>query len=474
MKKRSRRKKRVDVSLTETATPLFLLNEHRQIEFFNAGLEQLTGWSASEVLGTVCRYHSDDPPSEDILDDESAERAAFAATLCPPPQLFASSEPTGSPTYLKHRDGASLPRLLNFFPLKDSDGNITHIIGIVTDLPAPVPTHVSPAQHLHAELAAVRAALRQRYGFSSFIAQSVFMQRAVAQINIASQVQSPVLIRGEPGTGREHVARLIHNESGHHLNAFVPVDCRTLPAREIKSLLKRLVEAQTSPPSLPSLRPGTVYLANVEAIPRDLQEQIVELWNPDTSDSLTNLRLMAGTAVGFSELLKAETLREDFYSLLTRLEIFLPPLRDRKGELDLLAQAFLEADNRTDTRQIGGFSQEVIDKFHDYRWPGNLDELQTVIAEARQQCQEAIIEIADLPFRFRTGLEAQQVGPPVSAPVRPLAETLAEFEIEQIRAALKQARDNKTLAAKLLGLTRPKLYRRMEALGIAEDEEQDR
>jgi DNA-binding NtrC family response regulator len=467
MKKRTRGKKRVDVTLNETVTPVFLIGADRRIEFFNSGCEQLTGWSASELLGTVANYLSDENPENSLLDHEDSLAASLAAALCPPPNVF-SGEIAAVPAYLADRDGKTLPWLLNFFPLTDADGTVLRVVGIITEIEPPVPACVTTAQKLHAELAAIRSAMRQRYGLNSFIGNSEPMRRVAEQIEIARQSQSPVLLQGEKGTGKEHIARLIHNESELRIHSFVPVDCRELPAREIKSLFRRLLEPDSSAPSLPSLRPTTLLLSNVEELPRDLQQLIAEKWG---SDNRPDIRLMAATTGDFREQFKAEELRSDFYYLMTTFEIALPSLRERAEEIDLFAQSFLEAENRNSSRQIGGFSTEVATRFREYRWPGNLDELQLVVSEAREHCGQQLIEVGDLPFRFRTGLDAQHVGPPVSPFLKPLQESLDLFETEQIQAALVQARENKTLAAKMLGLTRARLYRRMQSLGIADTDE---
>lgn len=505
MAKRSSRRRRVDAFLQSSDSPVFFVDRQRRVTFFNAGCEALTGWKADELLGRVCHY-------ETGADSRSVE--ALTGALCPPPQVF-SGKAVCQPIQLVLRDGRALPRNIDFHPVCDAEGKVALVLGFLSPAEVPpAPSRVPAAQRLHGELSALRSALRQRYALESLVARSRPMRRVAEQIAAACRSNASVLLTGEPGTGKEHVARIIHNGGLQRDTAFVPLDCRDIPAREIRRTLRRLLSppdgAGDEAPSLPpGARPGTLFLQNAESLPRDLQEMLVELvsgqwWSggwfharPQVPASLTTIanpqsaspgeqprppeaersapvRLMASTTADFRRALADERLRDDYYYLLTTIEIALPPLRARPADLEPLAQAFLEERNRSGEdavsdrpeKQIGGFSEAVWEQFRQYRWPGNLDELIAVIAEARDRCEGTLIDAARLPFRFRTGLDAQREGPPVHSAVRPLEEHLTEVETRLIREALEQARHNKALAAKLLGISRPRLYRRMETLGI--------
>ncbi len=181
---------------------------------------------------------------------------------------------------------------------------------------------------------------------------------------------------------------------------------------------------------------------------------------------------MASSTTALESGVDSETLREDLFYLLTTIKIDLPRLGDRREDLQPLAQFFLEERNRGEEKQVGGFSDEVWEQFQEYNWPGNLDELMAVVTEAWSTCSGGLVQAGDLPFRFRTGLDGQHIGPPIDADITPLASLLATVEAEEIRRALAVARQNKTRAAKLLGLTRARLYRRMQALDIADQEEE--
>jgi transcriptional regulator with PAS, ATPase and Fis domain len=170
-------------------------------------------------------------------------------------------------------------------------------------------------------------------------------------------------------------------------------------------------------------------------------------------------------------LVESDAMRADFFYRISPLRISLPPLRKRPEDFPLLAQAVLERLNVGAEIQLEGFSPEVWKEFREYNWPGNLDELSTVIEEARAACRGVLIGREDLPFRFRMGRDGQSVGPRHEPQARPLEPYLEQIERELIEQTLEQTRYNKKKTADLLGLTRAKLYRRMEALGIADREE---
>jgi DNA-binding NtrC family response regulator len=313
----------------------------------------------------------------------------------------------------------------------------------------------------------LRAMLRKRYALETLIARGPAMQRVLRQVVAARDGREPLLLCGERGTGKEHVARLLHQGGPARNNAFVPLDCRRTEPIDLKLTLRRAFRAEAeSSGSQPLLRPGTVYLLHMESMPRDVQEALVELIGGEIP-----LRLIAATERPPDALRAGDALIDDLYYRVTPLVIALPPLRRRREELPLLAQAMLEEQNRGAERQVGGFDEAVWTLFAEYNWPGNLDELASIVEAAAKTSSGPLVTPADLPFAFRTGFDAQSIGPPVTPEIRPLEPYLEQVERACIEEALAMARYNKSRAAELLGITRPRLYRRMETLGIEDREE---
>lgn len=422
---------------------------------FNAGCERLTGWTADEVLGATCEYDTS---------SAAGTVARLCGSLCPPPEAFAGNT-AHVPAAITTRNGSSLSRMLHFHPILEEDESLAFIFGTIREIDSKPTAHRVPvSQQLHAELSALRSAVRSRYGSDTLLGQSAVMQRVLAQFVVARDADAPVLLVGENGTGKEHLARAIHNDGPRRLNAFVPIECADLAPRDLRRTLRELFDtlADTDASASPALRPGTLYLKDADALQPDAQELIL------AEIPQAELRLLAGSANKTTAKENADTFSTEFRLHISTLRIDLPALRNRTDDFPLLAQAFLERLNRGSERQVVGFADAVWEQLREYRWPGNLDELDAVIHEARAAAEGDMIEVSDLPFRFRTGLDAQTVGPPIEPNDEPLDDYLARLEAERIQEVLQQTKQNKAKAAKLLGLTRPKLYRRMESLGISE------
>ena len=292
------------------------------------------------------------------------------------------------------------------------------------------------------------------------------MRRVLAQLAAARLGTESVLFVGEPGSGREHLARVLHAGGSHAKRAFVPVDCRRTAGTELKRILKHLDDDVQD---VEALQTGVLFLADIAAAPRDVQDRLAEWLAGRTAERSPRIMAAAGQR---SELDCDEFHRELFY-LLTTTVIEVPALRDRPDDLLPLAQFFLEETNLDAERQLGGFSPEAADELRRYRWPGNVAELREAVASAAAQATGPLVTPDDFPLSFRVGQDEQRLGPPLRQPILPLDAVLEQVEREQIQAALAACRDNLSKAAELLGMSRPKLYRRLEALGLSTPDSPD-
>lgn len=443
--------------LTNSLTPVFVLDAQRMVLVFNRGCEELTGWTAADVVGNVCDY---------ATETDRTQVESITGCLCPPPEVLAGESGRADVAILR-RDGESVRRCVHFLPLLADEESKFRILGLMTEGDTETPDAESAsASRLHLWLAEAQIQLREQFDTDALIATGPHMQRVLVQVRVARECDASVHLAGERGVGKEHIARLIHYGSERRLGSFVPLDCESLPAFEIKRTVRRLLEsARASEPSDFALGPGAVYFNQIGDLPRDVQELLMEAHRPAT-DQPAGLRIFSADSRPLDQLVESEALLPELCCLMTSITIRVPPLRQRTDELPLIAQQLLEAHNRDQNRQVSGFAPEVLDAFHKYNWPGNVAELRSVIEEARESSNSSTVQSPDLPYWFRAGVDAQALGPSVAPQPRPLAPYLAEVESEQIRWALEQARNNKSLAAELLGLTRARLYRRMEALGI--------
>jgi DNA-binding NtrC family response regulator len=412
------------------------------------------------LIGEVCEFASHVEPT-DIR--------CVTGTLCPPPTAFAEHPEIVAKQFVHRETGRSVTLPIHFMPLQDADETV-FVLGVAGDITvSAAPPDMSLVSEIHAELAALRHSIRERFGLKTIVGKSLAMQRILRQIKTATESHSSVFISGKKGTGKEHIARVIHYESNDKAKAFVPIECKHTQPDELANAMHRLLERdwqEFSP--IAALQPGCLYLNDVEAMPRELQQRVIDFLNgPQGSTFFANVTLIGASAIPGSELLEQSRLIDEFYFALTSLRIEMPPLCERPDDLPLLAQHFLEECNSQHDQQVAGLATDVRELFHEYNWPGNLDELKSVVQEAHGNCTDDTIRAAHLPFRFRTGLDAQSIGP--QALFEPLEVTLARVEREQIEAALKASNNNKAKAAALLGMTRASLYRKLENLGIGDD-----
>lgn len=466
MRERTGKKKsRLETWLKSSATPVFLVSATRRVLFFNTGCETLSGWTADDVVGEIVEFASD---------SDSQSLRSLVNALCPPPETFAGCE-HDVPVYMPSKIGSPTARLIRFVPVRDTSDQVTSVLGIISMLPTmPIAQAPSLALRYHAELSALRWSLRQRYGLKTVIARSPAMRRVLEQIQLAKKSHAPVHFVGPRGSGKEHLARAIHHEDEAQGGSFVPLDCRQ-PVFELTQALQRLLHPEADDSPVGSLPPRTVFLIDVNDMPRDVQERLLDAYRSDIAPTTRRRalpRLLSSSTESLRDAVTDERLLPELFYLLTTLTIEVPPLRDRREDLELLATSFLESLNRNSDRQIAGFTAAVWPQFREYQWPGNLDELTLVVREARQNVSTLTIDVKDLPLRFRAGLDAQSVSQSSQffeeLAIPPLEEHLAQVERDLIQRALVRAKHNKTLAAKLLGIPRPVLYRRMEALGMSD------
>ncbi len=459
MAKRSRIDNELIAQLGKTSTPLFVVDLERRVQVFNAGCEALTGWSAADVIGQAGHYAS--PPG-------SPGVVALASSVCPPPEAF-QGQSLCAPARLAHQAGHVVPCWLHFFPLYNDAGVLTGVLGVAASSEPAPPMRATAAHAVHAELAALRAALRARFSPEAFVAASPGMTQVLNQIELAQHSPACVLLEGEPGTGKEHLARVIHFGSPARANWFVPLDCRRLGAEELTRVWNRLLELHAPPAySAASPQPGSVYLADVEFLPRDLQARLAEVFGAGDAEQRPRIRLIAGTGYDLRAAVECDRMRADFVAIVSTLTIALPNLSRRGDDILLLAQHFLEEANRQSDKQVGGFDEATTGLFLHYPWPGNLDELALVVRQAFDRAEGALITPADLPFRFRTAYDALAVPPPVESRPLLLEPLLTRVETQLIALALERCKYNKSQAAAMLGINRARLLRRIEQLQIAD------
>ncbi len=444
--------------LNAAARPLYVVDAKYTVVFLNTAAREWLGLAADGLPGTRCTYTTAAP-------GEGA--AAVAAGLCPPPDAMAGAAGEAN-VAVPTPDGRVLRRRVRFIPLGASSEDLLGVVAIA----APDPSNPAPAEGsamapavepgplgLHELLQRFRQEAAARYGADRLVGDSPAMRLARRQVELAAGCRESVLILGPPGSGRRHTAAAIHyRDTADRPGPLVPVACATLPAELIYST----AQAAASGEGEPDGAHGTLLLNDADLLPLEVHGALARTLGRRSFP----LRLMATAGQPPAELAKRGKYEPELAALLSTITIELPGLSERRRDLPLLAQLFVEECNAGGERQVGGLTPEALDLLSSCRWPGNLEELAAAVREAHRRAPGPLITADDLPEAVRL---AQQVagarGNPNDETIL-LDQFLARIERELIRRAVAQAKGNKAQAARLLGLTRPRLYRRMVQLGL--------
>jgi len=316
----------------------------------------------------------------------------------------------------------------------------------------------------------LREQLRTRPGFGGLIGVSTKMQRVYKMVEKVSQHNYPVLILGESGTGKELVARSIHFLGVRQNKPFVPVDCSGLVPTLIESeLFGHMKGAFTGAQHaraglLESGNGGTVFLDEIGDLPVDLQSKLLralqerEIRPVGATDRVRiDLRIIAATNRDLESAIRAGAFRQDLYFRLNVMQIKLPPLRERKSDIPLLVSFFLEKFSDSQ-RPIRTISEDAMRRLMVYDWPGNVRELENAVERAVALGSGPILHIADLPSNL------QQSSNEKSLESNELT-TIDEMIRRAILRALRETNGDKLAAARLLGIGKTTLYRKLKQYG---------
>jgi transcriptional regulator with PAS, ATPase and Fis domain len=448
--------RRLSALFRRAREPVFVLDADRRLVYVNPAWEALTGYASDDVMSVECRPHG---PTRD------GDLQGLGGSFCPPPESLDGGQPSGGTTLIVHRDGGRHWRRVEFWPYHDDRGALIGLLGVVRGPDAAPHAPDSESLRLRSELQEVRERLLGRYGFDALIGRGPGHRRLLDQVAAASATTVPVLIVGEPGTGKRTVARTIHQRGPSGTLPLVPFDCAALPPEVLERELFGGPDGQASP-RLALAEGSSLLLGEVLDLPRDLQGRVAEAVGP-------RFRLLATTSVEPDQALRDGRLRPDLYYALTTLVIRLSPLRERLDELPLLAQHMLERAGHRLSRRRLGFTPDALEALAAYDWPGNLRELARVVDAAHERGDGDLVALNDIPAAIRGHLGSAYLPPPMPPAAIPLDELLTQLERRLIEQALQRARQNKSRAAELLDISRPRLYRRIKELNIPDVPEPD-
>jgi DNA-binding NtrC family response regulator len=329
-------------------------------------------------------------------------------------------------------------------------------------------------ESLSREVNFLRHQLRQKGSFGQMVGQSRGMQEVYRWVELAGTSTAPVLVYGESGTGKELVARTIHELSNRRNKPFVAINCAAIPETLIESELfghERGAFTGATERRLGCFEltdGGTLFLdeiaemdSNTQAkLLRVLQEGAFRRVGGGKHEIQVDVRVVAATNQVPTEAIANGKLREDLFYRLNVFSIHLPPLRERREDVPLLARTFIEEFNRQDNRQVRGISTEAERELERYHWPGNVRELRNVIQRAVVLSGSGLIGVEHLPD---TVLKAAAPAP--AAPAGSVT-PIREMERDMILRALEETGQDKRRAAQLLGISLKTLYNKLAKYGI--------
>jgi Nif-specific regulatory protein len=328
-------------------------------------------------------------------------------------------------------------------------------------------------QRLVDENTHLRQELKERYDFSNLVGTSGPMHQVYEQIAQVARTNTTVLLRGESGTGKELIAHAVHYNSPRAKKPFIKVSCAALPQDLIESELfgyekGAFTGAYASKKGrFEAAEGGTLFLDEIGDLNLATQVKLLRVLQEREFERLggvetirTNIRLIAATNKDLEKAIAAAEFREDLYYRLNVFAIFVPPLRERKPDVLLLADHFLEKFSREHGKNVKRISTPAIDMLSSYHWPGNVRELANVIERAIVVCDAQVVHAHHLPPTLQT---AEASGTGQTATFR---EALEAYEKDALQDALKSARGNRAKAARLLSTTERIFNYRVRKYGI--------
>ncbi len=323
----------------------------------------------------------------------------------------------------------------------------------------------------------LRAELTRRYDFEHIIGHSPKMQEVFDAAKRVAATRATVLLGGESGTGKGLLARAIHQNSQRREAPFIKINCSAIPENLMESELFGYEKGaftgavRSHPGKFEQADGGTVFLDEIGDVPPAVQVKLLRVLQEREFERLgstktirVSVRIIAATNQDLRAALEQGTFREDLYYRLNVVPINLPPLRERREDIPYLVDHFLEKFAADTGDRIGGISRKAIDKLVAYHWPGNVRELENIIQRAMVMAESDTIEPDDIHLDHG-GVNSIAPG---GIPFVPDGMSLDQFEQALIREALRRTNDNKSQAARLLGLTRNALRYRLSQMGVEE------
>jgi sigma-54 dependent transcriptional regulator, acetoin dehydrogenase operon transcriptional activator AcoR len=419
---------------------VFTVDMNWRITSFNRAAEIITGIPRPQAIGRPCF---------------EVFRADVCETGCMLRRTIETRSPLSNmPVHIFRADKKRIPINVSTAILRNAEGRVVGGVETFQDISA---------------IQALQKALRQQHSFEDIVSKNCRMLKIFNLLPQVAESASTVLIEGASGTGKELIARALHNHSPHRGGPFVAVNCGALPDTLIEAELfgytaGAFTDARRDKPGRFALaQNGTIFLDELGDISSAVQVRLLRVLQQKVYEPLgsgkpvqTNARVIAATHRRLEDLVKAEKFREDLYFRINVFRILLPPLSERREDIPLLADHFVERFNHQKGRNVTGLSREAMSALMLHSWPGNVRELENAIEHAFVLCRGDLIGLEDLPEHLHL--------PDHTA--APDGKRLQDSEKAAILLALRRNNGRKLATARELGIDKNTLRRKMIRLGI--------
>ena len=433
----------VETILSSIADGVFTVDHHWRITSFNRAAERITGVPAQQAMGQRCA---------DVFHASICQRGcAMAQTMATGQELI------DVPARIRNSAGEQIPISISTAVLRGNDGAMLGAVETFRDLSA---------------LEQLRREIEHRYTFADIVGKSPAMQKIFTLLPDVAQSDATTLIEGPSGSGKELMARALHNLSHRAHKPLVVVNCGALPESLFESELFGYQKGaftdarQDKPGRLQLAQGGTLFLDEVAELPPATQVKLLRVLQEREYEPLgavqtrpADVRVVAATNKKLLERVSQGKFRDDLYFRLAVVRLDIPPLARRRADIPLLVQHFVRRFNTKRGKQITGVSPAVLELLMRHRFPGNVRELENIIEHGFVLCHDGVIDLRHLPEELQRGDAGE---PPSAAP----AAGLMQGEADTIRAALAQADGHLGQTAAALGISRTTLWRKMKRHGV--------
>jgi two-component system, NtrC family, response regulator HydG len=419
----------------------------------NKAFEKITGYAQTQIIGEPCTRLN--------CHTCEAAREKRGDHWC---ILFRIGAVRQNRCAVQRADGSYITVLKNASLLYD---NHSKVIGAVETL-----TDISELLKKETQIEAFRRELSSRDGFQGILGDSGPMHQVFDLISNAARSDAPVIVFGESGTGKELVAAAIHNSGSRHQKPYLKVNCAALNASLLESELFGHVKGaftgafQNRKGRFEAAQGGDIFLDEIGDLPlstqvkllRVLEEKVIERVG-DNRPVHIDVRIISGTNRNLKDLVDSGLFREDLFYRINVIPIIIPPLRDRRSDIPLLAESFFRRIRLKNDKNIQAISNPAMETLMSYAWPGNVRELKSALEYAFVTCNGVMIEPQHLPPDvFQKNLRIFQK--------QDIPFDRDEIQKNRLINALKQSSGNQTQAARILGVSRITVWNRMKKYDI--------